>query len=71
MHIRNKHLREKYIRVVEDNGLKFNWISKQIDIPISTLSNWKQGRANMSIEKLDRVERFLLRYDYLDTYEGE
>lgn len=62
---RNISSRKRLIEVVEEHGIRYNFISKKLGISNSTLSHFKLGNFDLGKEKLEVIEDFLKHYDKL------
>ncbi len=52
---------EKFSKLLEDNGITAYKVSKDTGIPTATLSEWKNGRYNPKLDKLQILA------DYFDV----
>lgn len=59
---RNELVRNEIAEVAEENGLRWNFISKNLNMDQSNLNHWRKGRFEFSIERLKEVEKFMERY---------
>ncbi|HDR7949279.1 TPA: helix-turn-helix transcriptional regulator [Bacillus toyonensis] len=63
MNIQNKRTLERLLNYRENNGVTFQFISKQIGIHYNNISKWKADKTQFSLETLRRIN------DWLDSKE--
>ncbi|OTW85396.1 hypothetical protein BK702_18275 [Bacillus thuringiensis serovar cameroun] len=63
MNIQNKRTLERLLNYRENNGVTFQFISKQISIHYNNISKWKADKTQFSLETLRRIN------DWLDSKE--
>ncbi|WP_160197118.1 helix-turn-helix domain-containing protein [Senegalia massiliensis] len=52
-------VRERLIETVKSKGIKYDFIAKQIGVGRSMLSQFKNGKKDLSEEKLNRLIDYL------------
>lgn len=53
------NLREQLQEYVQEKGIKYKYIAKQINISESMLSHWRAGRKNLSESNLKQLEQII------------
>lgn len=59
MSVENKQIRESFNKYLEDNGVMLKWVSKQTNIPSSSLSRWRNNNLDLGKEKIGILKEFL------------
>lgn len=59
MNIQNKRTLERLLNYRENNGVTFQFISKQIGIHYNNISKWKADKTRFSLETLRRIDAWL------------
>ncbi len=59
---RNKLARQQIIHVVDEYGLRWNYVAKKMNMDSSNLAHWRAERFEFSTQKLKQIE------DFIDSY---
>ncbi len=54
-----QEIRDRLIKYVTNNGIKFTFISNQTGISMKSLSRFKTGSLNLGNEKINRLINYL------------
>ena len=49
----------RYSNIIKEKGIKMSWISKKLDIPKSTLSNYINGKRDIPLDIEFRLNKLL------------
>lgn len=60
---RNERARSEIVRVVNDNGLKWKFISEKLSMKLPNVSNWRKGLYQFGEDKLNQIETLIEKYD--------
>jgi len=56
-------VRSKLISVLEDHGIKLNFIAKKLGWNYKNMVSWKNNNREYSIKRLRKLDEFLGRYN--------
>lgn len=54
-----ENLKKEFKKYIEENGIKQNYIAKQLNIPTSSISRWKNNKNNLSFKNLVKINNYL------------
>lgn len=57
-------LREELIKICNKNGIKYNYLARQIQVSPSLFSKWKKGERKLSLDKLIKLQNFINGLNY-------
>lgn len=63
---RNVAVRKGIAKIVEDNGMSYTFISKQVGTSLSSFSQWRTGVYNYAEPNLKKVESIIKKYSFND-----
>ncbi|WP_203246315.1 hypothetical protein [Sporosarcina beigongshangi] len=56
---RNKLARQQIIYVVDEYGLRWNYVAKKMNMDSSNLAHWRKERFEFSFSRLKQLEDFI------------